>query len=107
MPAIMQRSSSIKEVSLWMDSFYHNKQERGAIIKVYVKLFGMIAAGAGYREKEFDLPSGTKVKELLDLMDLPVKTEWIVVSINGIVKQKTTVLIENDNVYILPVGGGG
>lgn len=67
----------------------------------------MIAAGAGYRKKEFDLPYGTTVKELLNIMELPVKSEWIIVSIDGSVKGKTTILMENDNVLILPVGGGG
>lgn len=40
-------------------------------------------------------------------MKFPIKTEWIVVSVNGRVKDKSSILIDNDEVLILPVGGGG
>ncbi|WP_341428258.1 MoaD/ThiS family protein [Caloramator quimbayensis] len=67
----------------------------------------MIASGLGYKEKEFELKEGTTIKELLEIMKFPIKTEWIVVSVNGRVKDKSSILIDNDEVLILPVGGGG
>nr|WP_278305566.1 MoaD/ThiS family protein [Caloramator quimbayensis] len=72
-----------------------------------VKLSGIIASGLGYKEKEFELKEGTTIKELLEIMKFPIKTEWIVVSVNGRVKDKSSILIDNDEVLILPVGGGG
>lgn len=96
----------IDEDKFVMDFFIKNKERRGSI-KVNVRLSGIIAASTGYREREFELPEGTRVKELLDMMELSVKSSWIVTIVNGITVDKTTLLKDNDNVLILPVGGGG
>jgi molybdopterin converting factor small subunit len=76
-------------------------------MKVYVKFPGPIGTGTGYTEKEFDVPQGTTVRELLDMMKLQKKSSNVTASVNGFMRDKATVLKENDKVLILPIVGGG
>jgi molybdopterin converting factor small subunit len=81
--------------------------EGGDNIKVHVKFFGLIAAGLGYKEKEYDITEGSTINKLLGEIKLPVDAAWVVVSVNGKVKDKSSILKDGDELLVLPVGGGG
>lgn len=79
----------------------------GGSIFIKVRCTGYIAAGLGFRESVIELPEGSTVQDLLKKLSPPVSFSWIAVSINGKIKDKKTVLNENDQVLVLPLGGGG
>lgn len=74
---------------------------------IKVKLTGILAASAGYREKVFELPEGTTIGETLKLINLPVSGAWTKSSVNGNVREKNYVLKNGDELLFFPVGGGG
>lgn len=76
-------------------------------MKIKVKLIGLLAASAGFREKTFDVPEGTTVGETLKLINLPVSGAWTKSSINGRLCEKSHVLKYGDELLFFPVGGGG
>jgi molybdopterin converting factor small subunit len=76
-------------------------------IKIQVRFTGLIAASYGCKETLVEIPEGATLKELLDRLDLPVKLNWTITSVNNTVQDKSTILHDGDAVLIAPVGGGG
>lgn len=76
-------------------------------MKIYVKLTGLLAASAGFREKTFEFPEGTTISEVFILINLPVGGAWTKSSVNGKLKDKNFVLNDGDELLFFPVGGGG
>ena len=79
----------------------------GEFIKINVRFNGLIGASLGYKEKLFEISEGMTIKELLEMIVLPVKSNWTFVSVNGVIKDKKTVLEDGDKLVILPICGGG
>ncbi len=76
-------------------------------MKIIVKLTGILAASAGFREREIEMPEGTTVVEALNIINLPVSGEWTKSSVNGSLCGKQHVLNDGDELMFFPVGGGG
>lgn len=76
-------------------------------MKIKVKLTGILAASAGFREKTVELPGGITVAEALKIINLPVSGDWIKTSVNGRLCNKRHVLTDGDELLFFPVGGGG
>ncbi|MGD9569863.1 MAG: MoaD/ThiS family protein [Sedimentibacter sp.] len=76
-------------------------------MKIKVKLTGLLAASAGFREKTIDLPEGTNIGETLKFINLPVSGSWTKSSVNGRLCEKGYVLKDGDELLFFPVGGGG
>jgi sulfur carrier protein ThiS len=84
-----------------------NRTSGGEFIRICVKCSGYIAAGLGFRETVMDLPEGSTAADLLLALGPPVSHSWIAVIINGKIKDKRSLLKEDDHVLVLPIGGGG
>jgi molybdopterin converting factor small subunit len=76
-------------------------------LKVKLRLNGLLAASAGFKEKTIDLPEGITIGETIQYIGLPVSGVWTRSSVNGKLKEKTYVLQEGDDLLFFPVGGGG
>lgn len=76
-------------------------------MKVTVRLAGLLAASAGFREKTMELPDGMTAGDLLVELAIPVGGSWTRVSVNERLRDKKTALAEGDIVFFFPVGGGG
>jgi len=76
-------------------------------LKIKVKLTGILAASAGFREKTIEVQDGTTIAEALKIINLPVSGYWIKNSVNGSLRDKRYVLNDGDNLLFFPVGGGG
>lgn len=76
-------------------------------MKIKVKLTGILAASAGFREKTIEVADGTTIAEALKIINLPVSGDWIKNSVNGSLRDKRYVLNDGDNLLFFPVGGGG
>ena len=76
-------------------------------LKIKVKLTGILAASAGFREKEIEMPEGTTIAEALTIINIPVSGEWTKSSVNGSLRGKNYVLNDGDELLFFPVGGGG
>jgi len=76
-------------------------------MKINVRLTGLLASSAGFREKVFDLSEGTTISEVFTLINLPVSGAWTKSSVNGKLKDKNYVLKDGDELLFFPVGGGG
>jgi sulfur carrier protein ThiS len=73
-------------------------------MKVHVKLFGMIAADIGYKEREYDIDDGCTVHDLLSGIKLPDGTTGVVVTVNGEIRGEDNILKDNDELLVLPIG---
>ena len=67
----------------------------------------MLAASMGYKQKTVELSDKATVSKLLEQLALPVKPEWLAVSVNGVLKEKKKQLSDGDDVFIMPAGGAG
>ena len=76
-------------------------------MKIKVKLKGILASSAGFREREIEMPEGTTIAEALNIINLPVSGEWTKSSVNGRLRGKSCVLNDGDELLFFPVGGGG
>lgn len=74
---------------------------------VNVKLTGLLAASAGFREKIILFPDHTTIAEAIVFINLPVSGTWTKSSVNGHIQNKSYVLNENDELLLFPIGGGG
>ena len=72
-----------------------------------ITLTGMLAASMGYKRRDIDVGDQTTVKKLLEQLALPIKVEWLAVSVNGFLKDKKDMLKEGDAVLIMQAGGAG
>ena len=76
-------------------------------MKVKIKLTGLLAASAGFREKTVELPNDFTITEAMMFINLPVSGTWTKSSVNGHLRDKSYVLKENDELLLFPIGGGG
>ena len=76
-------------------------------MKIKVKLTGILAASAGFREIEIEMPEGTTIVEALNIINLPVSGQWTKSSVNGSLRSKNYALNDGDELLFFPVGGGG
>lgn len=75
-------------------------------MKVTVKLISYLSIQAGFSEKEFDIPSGSRLKDLL--LQIKLKTPLAKVIIrNGRSVKPDEQLEEGDRIVISPVFSGG
>lgn len=76
-------------------------------MKVKIRLKGLLAASAGFKERIIELPEGTTIGDTITLIDLPVSGTWTRSSVNGRLRDKNHVLQDSDELLLFPVGGGG
>lgn len=76
-------------------------------MNVKIRLNGLLAASAGFREQVVELPEGTTIEEAMRFINLPVSGSWTLSSVNGRLRGKTHVLKDDDELLFFPVGGGG
>jgi len=76
-------------------------------VKVKIKLTGLLAASAGFREKIVELPNDFTISEAIVFINLPVSGTWTKSSVNGNLREKSYVLREGDELLLFPIGGGG
>jgi len=76
-------------------------------LKISITLTGMLASSMGYKRKVIEVSDKTTIRKLLELLVLPIKTEWLAVSVNGVLKDKKKQLNDGDDVFIMPAGGAG
>lgn len=74
-------------------------------MRVKVKLFATFRKGR-FKEEFFDYPEGTKVKDVIDMLKIPLK-ELGIIFINGKDASLDTELKEGDVLSIFPLVGGG
>ena len=74
---------------------------------VSITLTGMLAASMGYKRRNVEVGDNVTVKKLLEQLELPIKAEWLAVSVNGFLKDKKNLLKEGDDVLIMQAGGAG
>jgi len=72
-----------------------------------VRFAGLIGSSLGYKEKVYEIAEGTTINELLEAVGLPVDPSWTMVGVNGVIRDKKTVLKDGDELLVMPVGGGG
>ena len=70
-------------------------------MKIKVKLTGILASSAGFREREIEMLEGTTI------INLPVSGQWTKSSVNGSLRSKNYALNDGDELLFFPVGGGG
>jgi sulfur carrier protein ThiS len=67
----------------------------------------MIGASMGFSQKTMEIEEDTTIYNLLDMLNLPVDSSWVLVAVNNSVSSKDTKINENDEILIYPLGGGG
>ena len=77
---------------------------------VKILFFGILASKTGTKELELDMPSGTTVKQLLDLLkerfkDMPDGP--FVFAVNETQATLETIINDNDEVAVMPPFSGG
>ena len=81
-------------------------------MKLTARFFALYRERAGTREQTLDLPQGTTVSELLGVLrqqypHLAPPQVDIVVAVNAEYADKNTVLLEGDEVSLIPPVSGG
>lgn len=74
---------------------------------ITVKLTGLLAGAAGFKEKTMETPEGTTAGDVFSLLALPVGDKWTRISVNNRLAAKNKLLSEGDEVFFFPIGGGG
>ena len=74
---------------------------------ITVKLVGLLAGAAGFREKTLDAPEGVTVGDIFSQLALPVNAQWTRISINNRIAAKNQKLKDQDSILFFPAGGGG
>jgi len=74
---------------------------------ITVKLVGLLAGAAGFREKAIETPDGTTAWDIFTRLALPVGEQWTRISVNNRLSPKNKVLNDGDTVLFFPIGGGG
>ncbi|MFW6160625.1 MAG: MoaD/ThiS family protein [Acidobacteriota bacterium] len=75
-------------------------------MKVTVKLISYLSIQAGFSEKEFEIPSGSTVKALLDRIQLKTPLAKVIIR-NGRSVKPEEKLEKGDRIVISPVFSGG
>lgn len=76
-------------------------------ILIEVRLKGMLASAAGFREKQMVVEENINIYGLLDILKITMKPSWLITSVNNRIVKKSENLKEGDIVEILIAGGGG
>lgn len=74
-------------------------------MQVKVKLFATFRKGR-FKEEVFDYPEGTRVRDVIDMLKIPLK-ELGIIFINGKDAPLDAELKEGDVLSIFPLVGGG
>jgi len=75
-------------------------------VKVRVKIIGPLMYVVGFSEKDVEIPEGTKVDKLMNLVGIPKERPKIVTR-NGWAIVPDEVLVDDDRIVIAPVYSGG
>ena len=76
-------------------------------MNITVKLTGLLAGAAGFREKVLESSDGITAWDLFSRLALPVGKQWTRVSINKRLAAGNQILCDGDEVFFFPIGGGG
>lgn len=76
-------------------------------MNVKIRLSGLLASSAGYKDTEKEIGDGTTAGELFIELGIPVSGDWVRISVNGVLRDRKHVLKDGDDVLYFPVGGGG
>ena len=76
-------------------------------MQITVKLVGLLAGAAGFREKTMEIADETSAWDIFSLLALPVGEQWTRVSVNNRLATKKQILKEGDTILFFPIGGGG
>ena len=74
---------------------------------VTVKLVGLLAGAAGFREKNMEISEGSTAGDIFSQLALPVNAQWTRISINNRIAAKNQKLQDRDSILFFPAGGGG
>jgi len=75
-------------------------------VKVRVKIIGSLMYVVGFSEKDVEIPEGTTVDKLMDLVGIPRERPKIITR-NGWAIVPDEVLVDGDHIVIAPVYSGG
>jgi sulfur carrier protein ThiS len=75
-------------------------------MKIQVKIIGPLMYAAGFSVKEMEVPAGTTVESLTDLIGIP-KERPRIVTLNGAAVPPDAALAEGDKVAVSPIYSGG
>lgn len=75
-------------------------------MKVRVKIIGPLMYIVGFSEKDVEIPEGTTVDKLMDLVGIPKERPKIITR-NGWAMVSDEVLVDGDHIAIAPVYSGG
>ena len=74
---------------------------------ITVKLTGLLAGAAGFKEKNMEIDEGRTAGDVFSQLALPVNAQWTRISINNKIAAKTQKLQDKDSILFFPAGGGG
>ena len=72
---------------------------------VKIRLISYLSSIAGYREKQIELREPTKIRELISFPTLP--EDRIIILVNERGAKLDTLVMDDDEIKVLPVVGGG
>ena len=76
-------------------------------MEVKVSLSGMIASNSGFKEKAFTFEKPVTVGNVLNMLEIRVKRNWLLVSVNNVIVKDFVYLKDSDVLKIIPICGGG
>ena len=103
---LQTRNYSIKLLSL-VKNLSSFQVRKGYFMNITVKLTGLLAGAAGFREKTMETSDGTSAWDLFTRLSLPVGEGWTRISINNRLANKKQLLYDGDTILFFPIGGGG
>jgi sulfur carrier protein ThiS len=74
---------------------------------VEVHARGLIQKSLGFKSKVLSVPENTSVDVVIQSLELSVSRSWLIVTVNGKTVSSRTILCEGDQIYIIPICGGG
>lgn len=74
-------------------------------MKINVKLVGLFQTGR-FKQQDCVYAQGTRVREVIEDLELPWQHFGIVL-VNGVHADSETVLVENDQLVLMPIIDGG
>jgi sulfur carrier protein ThiS len=76
-------------------------------MEVEIHVTGLVQKSLGFKSKVLSIPADTTLDAVVKSLELTVNKSWLIVAVNGKVVSSRTVLFEGDQIYILPICGGG
>ncbi|MDR0448584.1 MAG: MoaD/ThiS family protein [Treponema sp.] len=74
---------------------------------ITVKLTGLLAGAAGFREKTMEITAGMTAGDVFSGLALPASGQWNRISVNNRLAAKSQELRDGDTILFFPIGGGG